>query len=1125
MNARRRILLISIIIMTGVAVGVGAVAVFGLYETSVNQQRERLVETVRSRAQLIDAVARHNAVNNPDYPGGFAAATLDEVTKAHAQFEGFGDTGEFTLARRDGDMIEFLLRHRHSDVDNPEPIPFDSKLAEPMRRALSGRSGTVVGLDYRGELVLAAYEQIEPVKWGVVAKIDLAEIRSVFIRTGMLVALVGFVVISIGAVLLLRHTDPLIGQLETSQAHTRAMLETAADGILTLNEHGVVQSCNVAAERMFGHAAKDMIGQSVVMLVRLPHDTRPEELLAGLGEAGDADRAWEFEGRRRDGTAFPLEVAFSRVGLRDQTFFMGVFRDLGQRKRAERSLWFAQFVTDHAGDAIFWVDPDGHFVYVNQKACESLGYSRQELLRMIVSDIDPDYPAAVWPDVWDEIKRRRSFTLEGHHRTKEGRLFPVEITANYLQFNGKEYNCSFARDVTERKHVEERLRAAELRYRTLFEQSPDAILLIDPKTTRPVEFNDCALQVFGRTREALASSPIADYEAKERPEETRAHIEGILRRGRDAFETKIRTGSGQLRDVRVNVRTVELSGQVYLHSVIRDVTERKQAEEALRLNEARLESLVRLNEMTEASFAQIADFAVQEAVQLTSSETGSLGLLNDDESELTVRTWSTGTTETSVVDDEPRVVRVVEAGLLGEVVRQRRPVIVNDGARVQGAGHGFPDDGGVVSRFLGVPLFDADRVVAVIAVANKGAEYQESDVRHLSLLGGGMWRLVQRQRTERALRESREFLQSVIDAIPESLMVIDRDHGVVLANQAVRAMAGGGDQVLRGLKCHQCLHCRDTACGGAGSPCPLDNVIATNAPVTVMHSHRDAEGNERLMEIVAVPVVGAAGDVVRVIESGRDVTARVTAENQARQRRVELSHVLRLDTMGEMASGLAHELNQPLAAIVNYLQACLMRASAGRGDFDEMFADVRQAIAQANRAAQIIERIRNLARKGHSKHILLDVNVAVQEVMDLLRGEIRQYKVELSLELAGSLPPVCGDSVEIQQVVLNLVRNALEAMSQQPSSSRRLTVRTRSLVDSVEVEVEDSGPGVHVGAEEQMFVPFFTTKRDGLGMGLSLSRTIIEAHGGRLWAAPDGERGMTLRFTLPRRHKVPDDDR
>lgn len=177
MSGRTRMLLL-VQIMVAVALSVAGVTIYILYSTHFEQQRERLAVTARSQARLIEAVARFDQIYNQNYPEGPTQATLSQIIDASGQFREFGLTGEFTLARREGEMIVFLLRHRHDDLDHPRPVPIDSELAEPMRLALAGKSGSVIGLDYRGETVLAAYEPVSLLNFGIVAKLDLSEIRT-----------------------------------------------------------------------------------------------------------------------------------------------------------------------------------------------------------------------------------------------------------------------------------------------------------------------------------------------------------------------------------------------------------------------------------------------------------------------------------------------------------------------------------------------------------------------------------------------------------------------------------------------------------------------------------------------------------------------------------------------------------------------------------------------------------------------------------------------------------------------------------------------------------------------------------------------------------------------------------
>ena len=224
MGERERLFLL-VLIMTTVSLVVAGITIYVLYGTAFEQQQERLVEAAQSQARLIEAIARFDAARaktNPEsYPGGPAVATLSQIIDAHGHYKGFGETGEFTLARRSGDNIFFLLRHRHFDLDQPKSVPLDSELAEPMRRALSGLSGTVVGLDYRGETVLAAHEPVAELGFGIVAKIDLSEVRTPFVKAGIIAVCASLLVVFVGAVIFFRVSNPIIRRLEESENRLR----------------------------------------------------------------------------------------------------------------------------------------------------------------------------------------------------------------------------------------------------------------------------------------------------------------------------------------------------------------------------------------------------------------------------------------------------------------------------------------------------------------------------------------------------------------------------------------------------------------------------------------------------------------------------------------------------------------------------------------------------------------------------------------------------------------------------------------------------------------------------------------------------------------------------------------
>jgi signal transduction histidine kinase len=252
-----------------------------------------------------------------------------------------------------------------------------------------------------------------------------------------------------------------------------------------------------------------------------------------------------------------------------------------------------------------------------------------------------------------------------------------------------------------------------------------------------------------------------------------------------------------------------------------------------------------------------------------------------------------------------------------------------------------------------------------------------------------------------------------------------------------------------------------------------------------------------------------------VLVSIMDITERKQTEEELRKAQVELAHVTRVMTMGELAASIAHEVNQPLAAIVTNANACLRWLAGESPNLDEARQTARRIIRDGNRAGDVIGRIRTLLKKTGTEKELLDMNQVIREVVALAEGEVRRNGVALRTELAGDLPPILADRVGLEQVVLNLIMNAIEAMSAIGDRPRELVIRTQSgEVDQVRVTVQDSGIGLDPQCMGRIFDAFYTTKSQGMGMGLAISRSIIAAHGGRLWAVPNDGTGATFQFTL-----------
>jgi len=275
------------------------------------------------------------------------------------------------------------------------------------------------------------------------------------------------------------------------------------------------------------------------------------------------------------------------------------------------------------------------------------------------------------------------------------------------------------------------------------------------------------------------------------------------------------------------------------------------------------------------------------------------------------------------------------------------------------------------------------------------------------------------------------------------------------------------------------------------------------------------DGTVKHIHTFGHPVLDASGDLVQFVGSSMDISADKQAEEALRQAQADLARVNRVTTMGELTASLAHEVNQPIAAAVTNANTCLRWLTRERPDLEEAREAASRIVKDATRAASIISRVRLLFKKGTPQRELLDVNEAIREMIVLLRSEATRYNITLRMELAADLPRIMGDRVQLQQVLMNLIVNGIDAMKE-VDAARGLAVKShRTEEEEVLVSVSDTGVGLPPQQADQLFNAFFTTKPNGTGMGLRISRSIVESHGGRLWAEDNSPRGASFHFALP----------
>lgn len=295
-----------------------------------------------------------------------------------------------------------------------------------------------------------------------------------------------------------------------------------------------------------------------------------------------------------------------------------------------------------------------------------------------------------------------------------------------------------------------------------------------------------------------------------------------------------------------------------------------------------------------------------------------------------------------------------------------------------------------------------------------------------------------------------------------------------------------------------------------------DELDAAGRAMDIEYRITHPDGSLRYVHHIAQSTRNPSGKILRQVGTLHDITDRRLAEDEARQMQDRIAHFGRISTMGEMAAGIAHEVNQPLTAIATYAQACQRLLAAGSASEEEIASALEHIGAQALRAGEVIRRLRTFVKNREVRRELVDANRLLADVLTLAETDARHHGVHMVLEAAAQSPQVQADVVQIQQVILNLVRNSIDAMADVPEARREIVLKTEIDIEGdVEFTVADRGSGVSAEVMAELFNPFFTTKPGGTGLGLSISRSIVRAHGGKLWCGPNPGGGARFFFTLP----------
>ena len=883
----------------------------------------------------------------------------------------------------------------------------------------------------------------------------------------------------------------------------------------------------------------------------------------------------------------------------------GVLKDITELRQAEQELRasearFRTFV-DHATDAFFLLDDDSTVLDVNRQACDSLGYSREELIGKHRSDFDVGLDDASIQRLKQRVVAGEAITFETRHRRKDGTFFPVEIRVSQFEQDGRRFLC-LVRDITERKRAQDELRASEERFRTLVQFSFDVYWESDAQHRFiRQEFAEGLADApapgseIGKTRwEVPHLEPDAEGWRKHR-ETLDAHLPF-----RD-FELARPAPDGGKRYVSVSGLPVfdETGRFVGYRGVGRHITERKLIEVSLRESQAKLETAQRTAHFGwwERDFTtghvHLSDevcriFGVQ-PLKLPEWHGRWLTLIHPEDRPRAAEAAAAALLRGGPrYDVEYRVVRpdgteriihsqgdvtwdesgrpVRQFGVLQDITELRQAeqelrasearfrtfvdhatdvfLLVDDDWTILDVNRQACDSLGYSrEELIGKHKSDFDvdldaasiqrlkqRVVAGEAITFETRHRRKDgtsfpvEVRMNQFEQGGRRFLclardiTERKRAEEALRRSEAYLAETQRLSHTGTSVFDESGNVYWSAECYRIWEL---DPLQGMPDHETVQGRIHPDDRGRVREAIRKALQQKGEHSVEFRIVIPDGTVKHIESISHHLPSTQGETVEIVATHVDVTERKRAQEQSDrlgQLEADLAHMNRVGIMGELTASLAHEILHPIATARN--NACagmnfLEMSPPNLGEVGEALASV---VRDADRAKDIVGRIRDHIKKAPPQMEVFDLNEAIDEVIVMVRNAIEKNTVSVRTRLMKEMISVQGDRVQLQQVVMNLILNAVDAMGSVEEGARELSISTKQdETGDILVAVQDTGPGIDPEHLERIFAAFYTTKTKGLGMGLSICRSIITTHGGRLWAEANRPRGAIFQFTLPAR--------
>ena len=819
---------------------------------------------------------------------------------------------------------------------------------------------------------------------------------------------------------------------------------------------------------------------------------------------------------------------YSQKDVEDMSLLADIVWEITERKQAEQQVALMSFAMNGIHEIAFMIDENARFQYVNEEACRILGYSREELLAMSVPNLNPDLALDRWFAHWTCLKKHGALTFEGLLKTKTGRMFPVEVNANYFEYEGRSFDFELARDITGRKQAE-RERLENLRFFESMDRVNRAIQGADDLEDMMKDLLEVVISIYDCDRAYLMYPCDPESPTWSCPmERSKPEYPGLLDSNPElpmdpqvaetlrimlAEDGPVAFGPGTPHelpeimyrqfDVKCNMAMVVYpkAGAPWQFGLHQCSYARAWTAEETR--------------MFEAIGRRLADGL---------SSLLSYRDLRKNEEFLD-----------SIVEHIPAMIFVKEARTLKFVRFNKAGEQLVGYSREELIGKSdydfFPKEVADIFTAKDRQVLDSREMVDIPeeTIRARNDEERLLHTKKIPLLDesgtpqyllGISEDITERKLAAEALQEKNAFIRNILDSVDEGFIVVDSQYHIRSANRAYCDLVHAAENDVVGRLCYELLHKNTEPCFELGEMCPVRKTFATGKPQFSTHTHEDASGAKQYVELKTYPITDASGTVVSVIETFNDVTEKRKLEEQ-------LIQAQKMESVGRLAGGVAHDFNNMLGVIIGYAELTLDLLEKDNPLTDNL----KEIFNAAKRSGNLTRQLLAFARQQIATPKLLDLNETVEGMIKMLRRLIGE-DIELAWRPGADLWPVKIDPVQIDQILVNLCVNARDAISGvgtvvietgQATIGQDYCLKHPELGpgDFLLLSVSDDGHGMEKATLDNIFEPFFTTKERGKGTGLGLSTVygIVKQNDGFINVYSKPGCGTSFRIYLPRHFK------